>query len=211
MIWFIKKNSEYCDKKIHLYYFHHFIHNLVTRLCYFVTCLISNSILISILYIVFIYMSYLHICSLHYSLSTCLLSSQSFHSRLHLLSLQCTYSSFSYIFINVVAIHIQYHLHHSSYCIQQFVFDCYIQYLLLLLMRSFIIFHIWLLYSIFSIIFTLICTWHFLYIDIWLSFSWSAHFDRAYSKVLNTSQTSSTTEWNKNNKIIWIWQTKSWQ
>ena len=38
-------------------------------------------------------------------------------------------------------------------------------------------------YSLLS--FTLICTWHFLYIDIWLSFSWPAHFDRAYNKVLN--------------------------
>ena len=48
-----------------------------------------------------------------------------------------------------------------------FVFDCY--------------------YSIFSIVFTLICTWHFLYIGIWLSFSWPAHFDEAYIKVLNSS------------------------
>ena len=40
-------------------------------------------------------------------------------------------------------------------------------------------------YSLLS--FTLICTWHFLYIGIWLSFSWPAHFDRAYSKVLNTA------------------------
>ena len=40
--------------------------------------------------------------------------------------------------------------------------------------------------SIFSIVFTLILMQHFLYIDIWLSFSWSAHFEEAYRKVLNT-------------------------
>ena len=40
-------------------------------------------------------------------------------------------------------------------------------------------------YLIFSIIFVLICMWHFLYIDNWLSFSWSTHIDRAYSKILN--------------------------
>ena len=57
-----------------------------------------------------------------YLLSTCslhLLSS-------HLLSLQCMYLLFSYIFINAVTIHIQYCLHCSSYCIQHFVFNCYI-------------------------------------------------------------------------------------
>ena len=39
---------------------------------------------------------------------------------------------------------------------------------------------------IFSIVFALIHMWHFLYIDNWLSFSWSDHINRAYSKVLNT-------------------------
>ncbi len=55
-------------------------------------------------------------------------------------ALQCTYSPFSYIFINAVAIHIQYCLCPSLNRIQSFVFNHYIQYLLLLFMRSFIIF-----------------------------------------------------------------------
>ena len=138
-----------CDEKIHLYYFHHFICNLITRLYYLVMCSISNSnsnsILISILYIVFIYISHLHICSLHYSLSTHslhLFSSQTFHSRSYSSFLQCIYSSFSYIFVNAVVIHIWYCLYCSLYHIQYFVFDYYIWYLSLLLMRFFIIFHI---------------------------------------------------------------------
>src|SRR6266516_1832054 len=53
---------------------------------------------------------------------------------------QCTYLPFSYIFINAVAIHIQYCLRPPLNCIQSFVFNHYIQYLLLLFMRSFIIF-----------------------------------------------------------------------
>ena len=40
--------------------------------------------------------------------------------------------------------------------------------------------------SIFSIVFTLIHTWHFLYIDIWLLFSWSAYFDEAYITKFST-------------------------
>src|SRR6266536_831917 len=59
-----------CDEKTHLYYFHHFIHDFIIRFHYFVTCLISNLILILILYIIFIYMLHLHICSLHYLFST---------------------------------------------------------------------------------------------------------------------------------------------
>ena len=103
-------------------------------------CLISNLNLILILYIVFIYMSHLHVHFICYSLSTHLLSLQSFCSRSHSLSSQCTYLSFSYIFINAIVICTQYHLSCLLYCIQYFVFNHYIQYSLLLFMRSFIIF-----------------------------------------------------------------------
>ena len=58
--------SKQCDEKTHLYYFCHFICNLITRFCYFVMCLILNLILISILYIIFIYTLHLHVCFLCY-------------------------------------------------------------------------------------------------------------------------------------------------
>ena len=59
--------------------------------------------------------------------------------------------------------------HHYSWDLSlYFIFNCY--------------------HLIFSIIFILIYTWNFLYINIWLSFSWSAHFDRAYIKVLNNKR-----------------------
>ena len=141
--------NEHCDEKIHLYYFYHFICNLVTRFYYLIMCLILNLILISILYIIFIYMLHLHVHSLCYMLSTCLLSLQSFCSKSHSLSSQCTYSSFNYIFVNAIVICTQYHLSHSLYHIQYFVFNYYIQYLLSLFMRSFIIFVQCLLFDIF--------------------------------------------------------------
>ena len=83
------------------------------------------------------------------------------------------------------------HHHYSWDLLLYFIFNCY--------------------HLIFSIIFTLIHMWHFLYIGIWLSFSWPAHFDEAYIKVLNTSLIDSWM-WDLNEitthcllYISWIW------
>ena len=143
-----------CDEKIHLYYFHHFICNLITRLYYLVMCSISNSnsnsILISILYIVFIYILHLHICFLCYLLSTHLLSLQSFLFKI-------TFIIFA-VYVFIVQLYIcQCNCH--SYLISFFLF-----------IVLHLIFHIWSLYLIFVIIiceiFHYICTmliiWYFL-------------------------------------------------
>ena len=140
-------------------------------------CLILNLNLIAILYIIFIYILHLHICSLCYLLSTC---------SLHLLSLylsflQCMYLSFNYIFVNAVIIHIWYCLCCLSYCIWHFVYDCYIWYSSSLLMRSFIIFHIWLLS--FNILYhlhtysyvTFSLYWYLIIILLICSLWWSLH------------------------------------
>ena len=182
------KKRENCDEKIHLYYFHHFVHDLVTRIYYLVMCLILISsiliLLISIIYIVFVYTFLLFTC-LSYLLFTCLLSCNCFvQNHIHCLHSVCIHCSVIYLSMQLLFIFdIVFIVHYITFNILYLItiFDichCYSWDFSLYLYNVY--------YLIFSIIFTLIYTQHFLYIDIWLSFSWSAYFDRAYIAKFST-------------------------
>ena len=109
-------NCKYCDEKTHLYYFCHFVHNLVTRIHYLVICSILI-LLILIIYIIFIYTLFIiqqhHVCCLH----NCFLfeSTFVFHFAMYIFIVQlyihqCSCYSYSISSLSFIVSHLIFHI-----------------------------------------------------------------------------------------------------